>query len=391
MKITFSPDLARFHMDSLDDDTVALLSKRAYDVAGTMVARNGKKLSVTLNGKKITVSSFKDYLKLFDGICQPAVFEKVGERWEVGVGISEGSAQQISFVNAISTSKGGKHVVYIADQVATHLAAVVKKKNKGGSEIKPNIIKNHLFVFVNCLIENPAFDSQTKENLITNRSDFGSTCKLSEKFLKTVEKSGVVESILSYAKYRQGLALKRTGGVKKVKLTGIAKLDDANFAGTKDSKDCTLIVTEGDSAKSLAMSGLSIVGRDYFGVFPLRGKLLNVRDANLGMVSKNEEIKNIVDILGLKYNTTYDATNIKNLRYGHLMIMADQDHDGSHIKGLVINFIHRKCNPSVSIFGGCPIICRSPTFDQLQTFGRPSSMSLVSSNNSSRKIHLEPL
>jgi DNA topoisomerase-2 len=222
------------------------------------------------------------------------------------------------------------------------LATVVKKKNKGGSDIKPNIIKNHLCVFVNCLIENPAFDSQTKENLITNRSDFGSTCKLTEKFLKTVEKSGVVDAVLSFAKFKQGQALKRNGGVKKAKLTGIAKLDDANFAGTAKSRDCTLIITEGDSAKSLAMSGLSIVGRDYFGVFPLRGKLLNVRDANLNMVLKNEEIKNLIDILGLKFNTAYDENNIKSLRYGHLMIMADQDHDGSHIKGLVINFLHRK-------------------------------------------------
>jgi DNA topoisomerase-2 len=103
-----------------------------------------------------------------------------------------------------------------------------------------------------------------------------------------------------------------------------------------------LIVTEGDSAKSLAMSGLSIVGRDFYGVFPLKGKPLNVRDATYQAVMKNEEIKNMVDIMGLKYGVTYDETNIKTLRYGHLMIMADQDTDGSHIKGLLINFIHSK-------------------------------------------------
>lgn len=63
------------------------------------------------------------------------------------------------------------------------------------------------------------------------------------------------------------------------KLIGIKKLEDANKAGTKESKDCTLILTEGDSAKSLAMSGLEVVGWDYYGVFPLWGKLLNVREA----------------------------------------------------------------------------------------------------------------
>ena len=131
--------------------------------------------------------------------------------------------------------------------------------------------------------------------------------------------------------------------MKKIKLTGIAKLDDANRAGSKDSQKCTLILTEGDSAKSLAMSGLSVIGRDYYGVYPLKGKPLNVRDATHSAVMKNEEIKNVVDILGLKYDTVYNEENIKTLRYGHLMIMADQDHDGSHIKGLIINFIHNFC------------------------------------------------
>lgn len=100
-------------------------------------------------------------------------------------------------------------------------------------------------------------------------------------------------------------------------------------------------MTEGDSAKSLAMSGLSVVGRNYYGVYPLKGKPLNVRDADHNKILANEEMKNIIEILGLKQNVVYTEDNIKSLRYGHLMIMADQDHDGSHIKGLVINLIHK--------------------------------------------------
>ncbi|KAL7552981.1 hypothetical protein ACHAWF_016218 [Thalassiosira exigua] len=338
-KITFKPDLKRFRMDCLDADTIALLSKRAYDIAGSMANKEGKRLAVYLNGKKLPVKDFKSYLGLFDGISAPAAFEKVNDRWEVGVGVSDGSFQQISFVNAIATHKGGGHVNYIADQIAKKLQAAVKKKNKGGTEIKPNQIKNHLAIFVNCLVENPTFDSQTKENMTIRPATFNSV-KLSDKFTKQVEKSGVVDSIMSYAKFKQNQALKRKGGTKKTKLTGITKLDDANHAGTAKSKDCTLIVTEGDSAKSLAVSGLSVVGRDYYGVFPLKGKLLNVRDATHAQIMKNEEIMNLVEIMGLKFNVTYTAENVKTLRYGHLMIMADQDHDGSHIKGLVINFIH---------------------------------------------------
>lgn len=130
---------------------------------------------------------------------------------------------------------------------------------------------------------------------------------------------------------------------------------DANNAGTKHAKDCTLILTEGDSAKALAVAGLGVVGRDNFGVFPLRGKLLNVREARHDQIMKNEEIQNIKKIMGLQHNKEYSDTS--SLRYGQLMIMTDQasfssstpyqrhahaelqDHDGSHIKGLLINFL----------------------------------------------------
>jgi DNA topoisomerase-2 len=190
---------------------------------------------------------------------------------------------------------------------------------------------------------------------LTSRANaFGSTYTFSDKFFKQgkmvqdipifqtfplVEKSGLVDRILSFAKFKQTAELKKTvTGGKKTRLTGITKLDDANFAGSAKGQNCTLILTEGDSAKALAMSGLSVVGRDYYGVFPLKGKLLNVREAGHAQIVKNEEIMNIVKILGLKYDTKYEST--KSLRYGHVMIMADQDHDGSHIKGLVINFIH---------------------------------------------------
>jgi DNA topoisomerase II len=334
--ITFFPDLERFKMAYLDEDVVSLLAKRVYDIAGTNTA-SGAKLNVYLNGERLDVRKFEDYLAMYDGIETPVAFERVNDRWEVGVGVSDGSFQQVSFVNSISTSKGGCHVNYIADQITSRLLAVVKKKNKG-EEVKPNQIKNHLAIFVNALIVNPAFDSQTKENLTTKSSAFGSTCIIPDKMLKTIEKSNIIDNILNWAKFKQTAELKKKSGTKKSKLIGITKLDDANFAGTSKSNQCTLILTEGDSAKALAISGLGVVGRDFYGVFPLRGKLLNVREASHAQIMKNEEIQNISKILGLNFGKDYQDTS--SLRYGHLMIMTDQDHDGSHIKGLLINFLH---------------------------------------------------
>jgi DNA topoisomerase-2 len=128
----------------------------------------------------------------------------------------------------------------------------------------------------------------------------------------------------------------KSDGGKRSRVSN-AKLVEANFAGTRRGHECTLILTEGDSAKGLAVSGRAILDPDRIGVFPLRGKLLNVRDASLDQITKNQEIQNIKQFLGLKHKQTY--TDNKGLRYGHLMIMADQDHDGSHIKGLLINFL----------------------------------------------------
>ena len=154
-------------------------------------------------------------------------------------------------------------------------------------------------------------------------------------------KTNIVERCLRYAKTREDEKnlRKLNGKTKKTaRLLGIEKLDDANFAGTKNSEKCTLILTEGDSAKSLAMAGIEVVGRDTFGCFPLRGKMLNVRECATQKILKNQEVQYLMKILGIKIGENY--TDVKNLRYGSILIMTDQDVDGSHIKGLIINFIH---------------------------------------------------
>ncbi|KAI3788479.1 hypothetical protein L2E82_01247 [Cichorium intybus] len=113
----------------------------------------------------------------------------------------------------------------------------------------------------------------------------------------------------------------KTDGNKRGKLN-ISKLEEANFAATNNSDDCTLILTEGDFAKTLAMSVSSGVGQDYYGVFPLKGKLLNVREASPKQLKENAEIQNIKKIFGLQLGKEYD--NVKSLRYYHLMMMAGQ-------------------------------------------------------------------
>ncbi|XP_042643154.1 DNA topoisomerase 2-alpha [Tyto alba] len=342
--VTFKPDLSKFKMTILDKDIVALMSRRAYDIAGST-----KDVKVFLNGQRLPVKGFRSYVDLYlkdkvdeTGNVLRVVHEEVNSRWEVCLTLSEKGFQQVSFVNSIATTKGGRHVDYVADQLVTKLIDVVKKKNKNGVVVKPFQVKNHMWIFVNALIENPTFDSQTKENMTLQAKSFGSTCKLSEKFIKGAIACGIVESILNWVKFKaQSQLNKKCSAVKHTKIKGVPKLDDANDAGSKNSLDCTLILTEGDSAKTLAVSGLGVVGRDKYGVFPLRGKMLNVREASHKQIMENAEINNIIKIVGLQYKKNYeDQESLKSLRYGKIMIMTDQDQDGSHIKGLLINFIH---------------------------------------------------
>ncbi|KAL2009643.1 hypothetical protein VTN00DRAFT_5450 [Thermoascus crustaceus] len=341
-KVTFKPDYAKFGMDGMDDDFEALVKRRVYDLAGTT------KVAVKLNGTRVPVRNFKKYMEMYiKGIqkergedtttakCE-IVTTNPDPRWEIGFAVSDGAFQQVSFVNSIATTSGGTHVNYIADQICNRLAEQVKKKNKNGAALKTAQIRNHIFLFVNCLIVNPAFNSQTKEQLTTKPSQFGSKCVLDEDFFKKILKTEVMTNILHFAQQRADQILKKSDGNRRSRMNN-PKLTDANKAGTKEGHHCTLILTEGDSAKGLAMAGRAVVGPDLFGVFPLRGKLLNVRDASIDQISKNQEIQNIKNFLGLQHKKEY--TDTKGLRYGHLMIMTDQDHDGSHIKGLLINFL----------------------------------------------------
>ena len=332
-KITFQPDYSKFGLKGLNDnDTFKILEKRVYDIC----AVTNKGVSVTLNGKKLNTKDFSQYMDLYIGLKKenPRVYEEVNERWAIGFSLSQtGTFQQVSFVNGISTVEGGSHVEHVLGPVVKSITEELQTKHKN-INIKPHYIREHLFVFVKCLINNPTFSSQTKDKHTTRVSDFGSRCVVSDETIKKISKLGFVDQLLAMAEAKDKKSLTKTDG-KKVSKIHIPKLDDANKAGTSESEKCTLILTEGDSAKTTAVAGLSIVGRDYFGVFPLRGKLLNTRTASFAQISKNEEINNIKKILGLQTGTK----TIKELRYSKIMVMTDQDTDGFHIKSLLINFI----------------------------------------------------
>jgi len=341
-KITFLPDYEKFLMKGLSNDLIGLLKRRTYDIA----ACTPSNIRVYFNDTFVPIKSLSDYAKLVISGQTVAITKP---RWDLILGLSDGNGmQQISFVNTIHTLHGGTHVDSVVNQITKYVQTTMEKmpefKDKGTKHtVKVSDIKKHINLVLSAVIENPDFDSQSKETLKTPPELFGSTLSLSTSVLKgLVDKLGLIERIKDVLLARNLKSLQKGNNTKKNRLFGIPKLEDANFAGTRKSDQTMLFVTEGDSAASMVRAGLSVLGRDKYGIFPLRGKLLNVRSASTKDAGKNEEIQNLIKILGLRIDMAkkYTADNITTLRYGGLCILTDQDHDGSHIKGLVLNFLH---------------------------------------------------
>jgi len=352
-KVSFKPDYRRLGIHGLTPDMMALLKKRVYDI-GAVTDHSVKKVKIQYNGSTIPVKNFQQYIDMYIGTKDESkrVYEMPDERWEYAVAISPTQEfVQISFVNGICTFKGGKHVDYICGQIIRKLCDYIEKKKK--VKVNSNSIKEQLIIFLRCDIENPAFDSQTKDFMNTPSAKFGSTCSVSDSFIEKVAKMGVMDTACSLTEAKENKLAKKTDGSKTKTVRGINNFIDANYSGTAQSKDCILILCEGLSAMSGIVSGLSSDDRNTIGIYPLKGKLLNVRGEQIKKISENKEISDIKKILGLEtgrqYKTIADVQQY--LRYGKIMIMTDQDLDGSHIKGLCINLFHSEWASLVHIPG----------------------------------------
>jgi len=326
--ITFTPEWKRFGMSKMDDTIYKIFQKRVWD-ANICTTQNCK---VKFNGDVLTKQTFETYAKMHEGVEEVTCVN--GDRWSVCIGPAENGMEQVSFVNGLCTNKGGTHVDHAANLIANGIIDEMAKKIK----LRPQQVKNTFNIFVKATLENPTFSSQVKSECTSKSQSFGSKFEPPKNFVKNALKTGIADELLALSKFKEMKELAKTDGTRKSKITGIPKLDDANKAGTAQSGKCTLIVTEGDSAKTLAVAGLSVVGRDHYGVFPLRGKCKNVRDVSVAQLTSNQEFNDLKKILGLQQGKEY--TSVSELRYGRLMIMTDADNDGSHIKGLILNMIH---------------------------------------------------
>ena len=320
-EISYVPDFPRFGLEGLDDDHIEMMRKRCADLAAC-----NPLIRVEFNGERFSFSSFSAYCRLYT----ENVFYEGSERWRIAVGTSNGSMQQVSFVNGVETKDGGTHVDFVSWQIVEAVRNRIKKKNK--IELKPAEIRNHMFVFVSCDIVNSSFSSQTKEKLITDPRDFGSKHELSDKFLKQVCESEMIQRILDWAQQKSmAEERKKLRELNKaISREKVLKLIDAK---SRNRDECTLALFEGDSA-----SGAFRKYRDpqTQGAFPLRGKFLNVSELPASKVIQNQEVKDILTALGLRM-----GEEPKDLRYGKVLVYSDADPDGDSIAGLLTNFFGR--------------------------------------------------
>lgn len=341
-KVEWILDFQRFGIEEYTEDILSLFNR--YIVETSVLT----KVDVYYNDILVPVKSLMDYSKLIlnikdieDGDIENGDEEKqeIMEIKTSNVDIiitrsKERQFEHISFVNGIHTKNGGTHINAVCEAL---FRPIVTKLSTDKLPYNIGEIKKYFTVIVVATCSNPVFDSQQKHML---ESPFEVDIKKAD--INKILKWKVIADIKAS---KEMVVLKKLDNKKRgfVKVEG---LDQANLAGTKQSTECTLILVEGLSAKTFAVKGIEVgafgrKGRDFYGIFALSGKVLNVRNAKPTSIADNKVVSNIVKALGLIYDRDYtDDNNFKTLKYGRVLIISDQDCDGIHINALIQNIFH---------------------------------------------------
>jgi DNA topoisomerase-2 len=322
------------------------------------VACLNKNVSITFNGVLLGGGS-TPYLKQLAAVFTPqpstdsVAYDVVKN--EAGLSVFEvalvkcdtkAPCEGLGFVNSLECCEG-THMTFVLNRVVAAVEAVLRCKHKKGADftLSPSLLKRHCFMVVKVLVDAPHFSSQTKERLSTPHGKFGFDWTPSAAFMRTLTAAGVVDAVYQDVVDKELVAARKTMSQKVGTMAGsrrmvVADKYDAATAlrGSGKRKDCYLLVTEGDSARALAVAGLAVVGREQYGIYALKGKPLNVRNASVDAISKNKEVSTLMQILGLTLGKP--VLSLDELNYRKLVIFSDQDPDGAHIGGLLLNLIH---------------------------------------------------
>ena len=324
-EISYITDLEKFGLTDIDDDHYKMIEKRIYDIAACNTG-----LKIYFNGELININTFEDYIKLY---TQEYFYEfKKDKTWSLGIALSQNGFQQVSFANTTETYDGGTHVDYVMNQIIVSLREFFLKKHK--VDIKPSELKQHMFLFLDATVINPSFSSQTKEKLITEVKEFGTTFEVSAKLIQSILKSEIVNSILDWIQQKKNAEDSKLQRDLNKKLTKI-KVEKLIDAKGKDRWKYSIGLFEGDSAISAFRKYRT---PETMGAFALKGKFVNVSEITNQKLVQNDEAVNLMASIGLKLGQEID---VRNLRYGRVLIFTDADMDGNAISALLINFFYK--------------------------------------------------
>lgn len=379
-RVEWIPDFSRFDCDGYDDDSISMITKYIYDTA-MIVSKYG--VSVYFNDELVPISSLQDYALMYGGGVQSDIYNFKSRDSNIVI-IPFSKHVNVSFVNGLYTTEGGIHsdqwieAIFrpITDKINGKKSGDEKKerkeKRKKGEdkkivkkekELSIDDVYRYFAVFIECEVDKPEFRGQNKTKLVSPKVDVN--VKPSD--IQKIMKWSVIDDIKRLLEIRDLAELK----IKKRGFTKIDGLEDANYS-KKSSKrgECILTVTEGLSARTYVVEGMQyglqnrhgqrVVGRDYIGALPIRGKFINPKGRSMKSVAANKEVKSLIQALGLQVGVDYTSEeNLKSLRYGRLSIFADSDVDGQHIIGLLYNFIST-LYPSLLMVDGFFCFVRTP-------------------------------
>jgi DNA topoisomerase-2 len=327
--VSYVPDYKRLKVDPAQDFLVDLLRTRTLEVAAC--ARKG--VAVDFNGC-VLPASFGKYAQLVAGIGPEAVVEEVfgGPLFGMSVAVAPRApdgAELSAFVNGVRCGSG-THVRGVYDRLVKLISDAVKKRfPREDVKVKASTVREKCAVVISATVGDPTFSSQTKENLTLPFRSFGFATEFSPRFIAKLSKSTIVSAV-----YESDASSNLASSLRKTKTKAASFIDkyDAAIECARHPSKCTLILTEGDSAKTMAVAGLGSAGRTFFGLFPLRGVLINARNIARQKVFENAEVANIMKILNIQ------PGRVDGLRYGSVAIFTDADYDGVHIAALIVNF-----------------------------------------------------
>lgn len=341
-ELHFRIDFSKFEdVTELSDDFINIIEKRCIDAAaantGLTVKFEHLRDSVTVRSSEWYFSKFEQYIDLYGSYIDINTGISFSDK-QKSVWIFPDSNINIGFVNGAECSKG-THIKAVHNEVNNAVSSYINTKKK--IDVQPRNIDDKYSSFCILHVDNPTFDSQTKDTLTTpvnkfeaNNPDYKFT--VPKKFLDDVCKSDIVDTVVDWFKQKQEVedqkTLRKLNKEAKKKISRNDKFIDAN---SKKREDRELWIFEGDSAQAGFRKARDPQRQ---AAYMLRGVTLNTIDATPSKVMANKELSDLVSIIGLQWGV---VNKKEDLNFNRIVLAADSDFDGNKICSILLLFFNK--------------------------------------------------